>query len=231
MSGISLKAIIFDMDGVLVNTEPHHVIIENQLFASLDLKISDEEHSRYMGKSSNQMWREIIMNHNLSQNAEELTEWNTDRINNYFSDLHEIELMPGIVDLLENLSQKQIPMAVASSSDSKTIEIILSRTGLNKYFLHKVSSGMVGKSKPEPDIYLYTAGLLCVKPEECLVVEDSPNGIKAAKSANMSCIAYRGVGSDIQDQNLADEAIEDFARLPAILKKYMEFKPLQRSNR
>jgi beta-phosphoglucomutase len=102
---------------------------------------------------------------------------------------------------------------------------------LNKYFLHKVSSGMVGNSKPEPDIYLYTAGLLCAKPEECLVVEDSPNSIKAAKSANMLCIAYGGVGSDIQDQNLADKAIEDFSRLPAILQIYMEFKPLQRSNR
>jgi beta-phosphoglucomutase len=223
MSAKSLKAIIFDMDGVLVNTEPHHVIIERRLFAHLNLEISNEEHSSYMGKSSDQMWREIIRDHNLSQKAEELAELNTNKILSYFSDLPEIELMPGIVDLLEKVSRKGIPMAVASSSDSKTIEIILTRTGLNKYFLHMVSSGLVGKSKPDPDIYLYTAGLLCVKPEECLVIEDSANGIKAAKSANMVCIAFKGVNSVIQNQDLADDFIEDFYLLPAILKKYMEF--------
>lgn len=223
MSVKPLKAIIFDMDGVLVNTEPHHVIIEKRLFASLNLKISNEEHNSYMGKSSEQMWREIILNHNLSQKAEELAELNTAKILSYFCDLPEIELMPGIVDLLEKVWVKGIPMAVASSSEAKTIEIILSRTGLNKYFLHKVSSGSVGKSKPEPDIYVYTARLLCVKPEECLVVEDSANGIKAAKSANMVCIAFKGVNSVIQNQDLADDFIEDFSVLPAILQKYMEF--------
>jgi beta-phosphoglucomutase len=223
MSGKSYKAIIFDMDGVLVNSEPHHVIIEKQLFADLNLNISDEEHSCYMGKSSEQMWREIISKHNLSQRAEELTKRNTDNIINYFSNLREIELMPGIVNLLKEMSLKGIPLAVASSADEKTIEIILARTGLEKYFLYKVSSGLVGKSKPEPDIYLYTAGLLCVKPEECLVIEDSANGIRAAKSANMLCIAYKGVTSAAQNQNLADESIEDFSQLPAILHKYMDY--------
>jgi HAD superfamily hydrolase (TIGR01509 family) len=223
MSGKPLKAVIFDMDGVLVNSEPHHIIIEKRLFAQLNLDISDEEHSSYMGKSSEQMWTEIIRNHNLSQKAEELAERNTDRIIDYFSDLPEIELMPGIVNLLEKLFQERIPMAVASSSDAKTIEIILSGTGLSKYFLHMISSGLVTKGKPEPDIYLYTAGLLNVKPEECLVVEDSVNGMKAAKAANMFCVAYKGVSSAGQNHDLADESIDDFSQLPAILHKYMEF--------
>jgi len=223
MSGKPLKAVIFDMDGVLVNSEPHHIIIEKQLFAQLNLDISDEEHSSYMGKSSEQMWTEIISNHHLSLKAEVLAQMNTDRIIDYFSGLNEIELMPGIVNLLEKIFQNSIPMAVASSSDAKTIEIILSRTGLSKYFLHMISSGLVDKGKPEPDIYLFTAGLLSVKPEECLVVEDSVNGMKAAKAANMLCVAYKGVTSAAQNQNLADEFIEDFSQLPAILHKYMDY--------
>lgn len=222
MSGKLLKAVIFDMDGVLVNSEPHHIIIEKQLFSQLNLDISDEEHSRYMGISSEQMWTEIIRNHSLSQKAEELARRNTDRIVDYFSVLHEIELMPGIVNLLEKILQKRIPMAVASSSDAKTIEIILSRTGLSKYFLHMISSGLVAKGKPDPDIYLYTAALLRVKPEECIVVEDSVNGMKAAKAANMICVAYKGVGSVGQNHDLADESIDDFSQLPAILKKYFD---------
>jgi HAD superfamily hydrolase (TIGR01509 family) len=223
MSGKPVKAIIFDMDGVLVNSEPHHVKIEKQLFSQLNLNISEEEHSSYMGKSSEQMWTEIIRNHKLPYTAGELAGKNTDIIIKYFSALHEIELMPGIVNLLVKLYQKGIPMAVASSSDAKTIDIILSRTGLSNYFLYKVSSGLVSKGKPEPDIYLYTAGLLGVKPEECLVVEDSVNGMKAAKAANMLCVAFKAVDSVVQDQNLAVETIEDFSRLPDILHKYMEF--------
>jgi len=227
MSGKPLKAVIFDMDGVLVNSEPHHIIIEKELFAQLNLSISDEEHGSYMGKSSEQMWTEIISKYNLSQKAAELAQRNTDKIIDYFSGLHEIELMPGIVNLLEKIFQKRIPMAVASSSDSKTIEIILSRTGLSRYFLHMVSSGLVEKGKPEPDIYLYTATLLSVRPEECLVVEDSVNGMKAAKAANMLCVAYKGINSGWQNHDLADESIEDFSQLPAILHKYMEFYPLE----
>ena len=69
MSEKSVKAIIFDMDGVLVNSEPHHIKIEKQLFAQLNLEISDEEHSSYMGKSSEQMWTEIIRNYNLSHKS------------------------------------------------------------------------------------------------------------------------------------------------------------------
>jgi HAD superfamily hydrolase (TIGR01509 family) len=114
-------------------------------------------------------------------------------------------------------------MAVASSSDAKTIEIILSRTGLSKYFLYLISSGLVDKGKPEPDIYLYTAGLLLVKPEECLVVEDSVNGMKAAKAANMVCVAYKGVNSVGQNHGLADETINDFSQMPEILQKYFDW--------
>jgi HAD superfamily hydrolase (TIGR01509 family) len=223
MSGKPLKAVIFDMDGVLVNSEPHHIIIEKQLFAQLNLNISDEEHSSYMGKSSEQMWTEIIRKHNLSHKAEELAQRNTDKIIEYFSGLNEIDLMPGIVNLLEKISHKRIPVAVASSSDAKTIEIILSRTGLSKYFLHVISSGLVAKGKPEPDIYLYTARLLNVKPDECLVVEDSVNGIKAAKAAKMLCVAYNGVSSVGQNHDLADETINDFSQMPEILQKYFDW--------
>ena len=219
----SVKAIIFDMDGVLVNSEPYHLVIEKELFARLDLNISDEEHASYLGKSSIQMWNEIISNHKLNRTAEELAEINAEKIVEYFSGLNEIQTMPGIVELLEKLYLNGIPMAVASSSDIRTIDIILSGTGLRKYFLHTVSSETVGKSKPDPEIYLYTAGLLCIKPEECMVVEDSPNGIKAAKSAGMICVAYKGVTSSEQDHSLADEVIEDFYQMDEIMQYYMEF--------
>jgi beta-phosphoglucomutase-like phosphatase (HAD superfamily) len=109
MPGKSVKALIFDMDGVLVNTEPHHTVLEKQLFVQMNLAISDEEHRSYLGKSSTQMWKEIISNHNLSCTADELAEINSEAIIKYFSGLKEIELMPGILDLLEKLFEKGIP--------------------------------------------------------------------------------------------------------------------------
>lgn len=210
------------MDGVLVNTEPHHVEIERKLFAGLNLNITEEEHSSYMGKATVVMWAEIIHKHNLPYEVNELSERNKREIIRYFSELKEIELMPGICNILEKLYLKKIPMAVASSSAAETIEIIMSRTGLGKYFLFKVNSGLVSRSKPAPDIFLYTAGLLAVKPEECLVVEDSANGIKAAKAAGMFCVAYTGESPWTLDQSLADECIDDFLQLEAVLRKIAE---------
>jgi beta-phosphoglucomutase family hydrolase len=219
MPGKPVKALIFDMDGVLVNTEPHHIFLEKKLFAGLKLNITEEEHNTYMGKANDVMWRELIQKYNLPYKVQELAERNKKEIIKYFSEMKEIELMPGIIDILEKLYQKRIPMAVASSSVAETIEIILSRTGLRKYFLYRVNSGLVKRSKPAPDIFLYTADLLSVKPEQCMVIEDSENGIKAAKAAGMFCVAYTGKSSGSQDQSLADECIDDFSQLKAILQK------------
>ncbi|MCF6333385.1 MAG: HAD family phosphatase [Draconibacterium sp.] len=217
------KAIIFDMDGVLVDSEPHHVKIEKELFAKLNLEISDEEHSTYMGKATDVMWKEIFHDKNISLDIEQLINQSNIESKNYFSALKEIEPMPGLVKVLESFIQKGIPMAVASSSGPETIGIILNKAGLDKYFLHIVNSKMVGKSKPEPDIFLHTAALLSVKPEECLVIEDSTNGIRAAKSANMICVAYNGTSANNQDQGLADEQITDYSQLESIVGKYMKF--------
>ena len=131
----------------------------------------------------------------------------------YFQSLEKIEPMPGLVNLLEKLQNCGIPMAVASSSDKVIIDIILEKTGLRKYFSHAVSSSEIGKSKPEPDVFLHAAKLLGVPPESCLVFEDSKNGIKAAKAAGMYCIAYSGGNSGHQDQTQADSRIADFNEL------------------
>lgn len=219
-----IKAIIFDMDGVLVNSEPHHVKIEQKLFASVNLKISREEHKTYLGKSPEQMWDEVLRKHDIPYSAKDLAEKNTEEILKYFSEINEIGPEPGLRELLDQLIEKRIPVAIASSSGMKTIDLILGITGLSKYFLHKASSETVGKSKPEPDVYLHAAKLLSVKPETCIVIEDSPNGIKAAKAAGMICVAYTGAAGDNADSSLADETISSFNQLPAILNKYMVVK-------
>jgi beta-phosphoglucomutase len=212
-----IKAIIFDMDGVLVDSEPFHIEIEKRQFSQNQISVSDEEHHQYMGVASDVMWREIAERHSLNIQAEELTEQNKSESIRYFTELKEIPVMPGLVDLLEKLTQKNFPIAVASSSFPEIIQLMLEKTGLLKYFQVVVSSQEAGKSKPEPDVFLLAAKKLGIKPEDCLVIEDSANGIKAAHSAQMRCIAFQGPGANPQSQKGADAVVKSFEQLGMML--------------
>lgn len=214
-----IRAIIFDMDGVLVDSEPFHIEIEKRQFMLNGLDISDEEHHRYLGVASDVMWKEIGQNHNLNLPVEKLIEQNKSESIRFFSELDEIPVMPGLIELLERLKQKNYPRAVASSSFPEIIDLILEKTGLEKYFEVVVSSQEAGKSKPEPDVFLLAAQKMGVHPENCLVFEDSKNGIKAAKSAGMKCIAFQGPSANPEHQRLADAIITDFGDLELTLLK------------
>ncbi len=212
-----IKAIIFDMDGVLVDSEPFHTEIEKRQFRLNGIKISDEEHRNYMGVASDVMWRQISERQPLELSVEKLIEQNRIESIRYFSELTEIPVMPGLIELLESLQQKNYPMAVASSSFPEIIELILQKTGLKKYFQVVVSSQEAEKSKPEPDVFLLAARRLNISPENCLVIEDSANGIRAAHLAGMSCIAYQGPEANPQNQEEADAVIQSYAQLEMML--------------
>ncbi|MBV5312726.1 MAG: HAD family phosphatase [Prolixibacteraceae bacterium] len=212
-----IKAIIFDMDGVLVDSEPFHIEIEKQQFLMNQLSITNEEHHRYMGVATKVMWEQIAERHSLNASVEELTEQNRIESIRFFTEVKEIPVMPGLIDLLEKLQQKKYPMAVASSSFPEIIELILERTGIRKYFHVVVSSQEAGKSKPEPDVFLLAARKLKVMPNDCMVVEDSKNGIKAAQAAGMSCVAYQSHGVDPQSQKEADAVVKSYAQLGMML--------------
>ena len=208
-----IRAIIFDMDGVLVDSEPFNFEIEKRQFVLNHLSISEEEHHQYMGVASDVMWREIARKHSLSIDVEKLIDQNKAESILFFTELKEIPVMPGLIDLLKKLTRKKYPMAVASSSFPEIIELILERTGLRKYFQVVVSSQEAGKSKPEPDVFLLAAKRLGIKPQDCLVVEDSANGIKAALAAQMSCIAYEGPVANPANQKEADAVVKNFDQI------------------
>lgn len=213
-----IKAIIFDMDGVLVDSEPIHIAIEKHQFSLNNLSISDEEHQHYIGVSSELMWQTIAKLHSISMSVNELIEQHRIESYRYFSGLDEIPVMPGLVDLLENLKTKGYTLAVASSSTPEIIDLILNKTHLKKYFQVMVSSQQAGKSKPEPDVFLMAAQRIGVGPAHCLVIEDSANGIKAAIAAHMICVAYQGHDADPKNQTEANFIVKSFAQLEMILK-------------
>ena len=212
-----IEAIIFDMDGTLVDTEPFNTEIEKRMFSLNKIEISEEEHQKYLGVASDAMWREIAERNQLQNPVSELIEQNHKESYRYLSEVEQIPIMPGLIDLLEKLQAKKYPMAVASSSTPEIIDLILKKTNLKKYFQVIVSTEEAGKSKPEPDVFLLTAEKLGIKPANCLVVEDSPNGIKAALAAGMTCVAYQSPETDPQKQKEADAVIQNYSQLEMIL--------------
>lgn len=212
-----IEAIIFDMDGVLVDSEPFHTLIEKRQFELNGLSVSEEEHLNYMGTASELMWSQIHKNHKTNISVEELLEQNRTESIRFFTELENIPVMHGLPELLEKLSKRNYHLAVASSSFPEIIELLLGKSGLKKYFKVIVSGEEAGKSKPAPDIFLLAAKKLGVSPENCLVVEDSQNGIKAARAAGMFCVAYQGGSADPHTQKEADAMIKIYAQLEMFL--------------
>jgi beta-phosphoglucomutase len=214
----AFDAFIFDMDGVLIDSETFYTEMEQINFKQLGLNISHEEHITYQGTATDEMWKKIKAKHKVPYSIDELVKLTNDLTIPVFKNMEKMEPMSGVVNLLDKLKSRKIPLALASSSFPEVIEIVLDKTGLRDYFDEIVNSRMVGKSKPAPDIFLLAAQKLNVSPEKCIVIEDSTNGITAAKSAGMFCIAYNGPGAEHQDQSQADFIIQDYGVLSNFLQ-------------
>ncbi|MDQ0209197.1 HAD family hydrolase [Alkalicoccobacillus murimartini] len=206
-----MKAFIFDMDGVIINSEPHHIEVEIETAARFGATITEEDLSKYMGMVSPEMWSSVKSEHGLTAELEEILDH---QIAEKLKRLKESDLEPikGIPGLMQRLSEKGIPMAVASSSPRIYIEAVLEKFGISDQFVSIISGEEVNQGKPAPDIYLETAQVLGVEPKECVVLEDSYNGVRSAKAAGMTCIGYLAPDAGSQDLGQADtivRSIED----------------------
>ncbi len=123
------------------------------------------------------------------------------------------EPLHGITELLQCLEENNIKMAVASSSSMVFIETVLKKLSIERYFEFYISGENIIKSKPEPDIFLKAAQMLRTEPAQCIVIEDSKNGVIAAKRAGMKCIGYINTNSGNQDLSPATKIIDNFHSL------------------
>lgn len=210
------EAIIFDMDGVLIDSEPFHYEIEQNQFKINNIIISENEHKEFLGISSEEMWKRIAMKKQLTERIEFYIVQNIKQSINFFAEMDVIKPMMGIIDVLGKLKNEGFHLAVASSSIPEIIEILLSKSDLIHYFDHLVSSKEAGRSKPFPDVYILAAKKLKVSPEKCLAIEDSDNGIKSAKAANMKVAEFNP--SNHKKQKVADFTISDFSQIFEIIR-------------
>lgn len=203
------KLIIFDLDGVLLNSEPLYKEMNLRFFKQLGAEITDEEYQSFIGISATKMWTYIKEKAGLQQTVEELKEQEKEL---KYKTLEEAELVPtsGVIDLLEYLKQNGHTIAIASSGLKKNIDLILQKLDMAKYFDLIVSGEQVQNGKPAPDIFLKAAQHFNHPPEECVVIEDSRNGVLAAKAAGMYCVGYYNPGSGEQDLKSADVVLGSF---------------------
>lgn len=207
---------IFDMDGVIVNTEPLYKKMNIDFLLQHNALISDEEYNQFIGISATTMWNYLREKYHLPFTTLELI---TIEKQAKFDVLDKSELKPidGIIDLLDMLKSKNYSIAIASSSMRKNIELIISKTYLNKYFDHIVSGEDVQNGKPSPDIFLKAMNHFNEAPENCIVLEDSKNGVLAANAANMFCIGFQNNNSGNQDLSNADLIIHSIKEISTSL--------------
>lgn len=208
-----IKTVIFDMDGVLVDTEPVHYDVSLLQFKDLDIEVPDEMYHTFTGNSNKMIYQKIKDRFQLTHEIEDLIEAKNKLFLEAFDKKEDLYLMPGVKDLIIDLYANGIQLIVASSSEMAIINKVFERFDLNQYFTHKVSGEDFPESKPNPAIFLKAASYSRAPINECLVIEDSTNGITAAKAAGLFCIGYKGKTGVGQDQSKADMIITDFSDL------------------
>jgi HAD superfamily hydrolase (TIGR01509 family) len=208
-----IKTVIFDMDGVIVDTEPVHHYAYNQHFKQLNIDVSPEMYATFTGNSTKNIFERLKVQFNLSDDVPTLVETKRNLFNEAFDSKEDLYLLDGVEDLIKDLHQKGMQLVLASSSATVTINRIFNRFGLHQYFTHIVSGEDFPKSKPHPAIFQQAAFLAKTPVENCIVIEDSTNGILAAKSAGIYCIGYDSFHSKMQDYSMADRVIRNFDEL------------------
>lgn len=206
-----MKTVIFDMDGVLLDSELIYLNALKKYLATLNVEASIEELSVVVGMKIEAITQYLKEKYVLTATMEELIKGQ----DVYFAEEErqtELKPMDGLLEYLKFLKDKRINIALASSSDLNWINRVLDALDIRKYFDVICSGEEVKYSKPHPEIFLLAAKRIESKPEECIVIEDSVNGIKAGKEAGMFVIGYKG-SKITQDTSNAHREIYSFHEL------------------
>ena len=209
-----VQAIIFDMDGVIVDSEERHerafleVVREIGYADRLDFRFAD-----YIGRSDQVMWVDFVARHKPPQPLEELLARKRQRMVDIIR--QEQPLFDGLPELIEKLAAQYV-LGVASGSERPVVEAVLALQGLGRWFSAVVTDSDVQRGKPEPDIFLRAAELLKVAPQHCCVIEDSKPGVAASLAAGMQVIAITNT-HPAEELRHATQVVETYQAIERLL--------------
>lgn len=206
-----IKGVIFDMDGVLTDNKEQDFTAWKRVFADFGLDLNFERYKSFTGMKG----EAIVLKYIKPEAGEEEATMLTRRKEEYFIEeikKTKIEPMKGVVRFLNNLKENNIKMGIGTAAMEFKAYAILEELGIKDFFEILVSAEKVKKGKPDPETYLKVAEYLNLKPEECIVIEDAPNGIEAAKNGGIKCIAITSTHKKSELQQ-ADKIIDSFDEL------------------
>ncbi|MFV9550688.1 HAD family hydrolase [Algibacter sp. PT7-4] len=205
-----LKAVIFDMDGVIIDSEPMHNKAYHDMFKEVGIEVSPELYESFTGQSTINICKRLVDYFNLKETPETLVALKRKYYKHFFYSNSSLSLIDGVLDLIKDYHKNGLTLVLASSAAMTSINQIFDRFDLNQYFVAKFSGGDLKQSKPHPEIFIKAAKATGFSKEECMVIEDSTNGIKAANAAGIFCIGFDSFHSKNQDYSTANMVIKNF---------------------
>lgn len=204
-----LKAVIFDMDGVIVDSEPVHAKAAAFALKKYKVDISIEYFYQFIGSTTYYMCQKMIEDYNIDATPETLLDLNNE-MKQYLLEKEGYPVIPYVIDLMKDLHSHGIKLIIASSSMPEAIQRVMQSLHIESYFEGFISGMQVANPKPAPDIFLAACDFLSVSPEECIVIEDSTNGVNAAYQAGITSIGFVNPNSGNQDLSKAAILVEGF---------------------
>ena len=209
----TISCVIFDMDGVIVDTEPLHKKAYFKTFKSLGLTVSDPLYHSLTGSSTINAFQKLVAHFQLTDDPQKLVLQKRAFFVALFESDPSLALIDGVEEIIKHFYNKDIALVLASSASMETINRVFTRFDLNQYFVGKLSGADLKKSKPHPEIFEKAARVATIPKEHCIVIEDSDNGVIAANRANIYCVGYKSEHSKLQTLATADLVIQDFNEL------------------
>ncbi len=216
-----MSAVLFDMDGVIVTSEDYWVEFQREELLPAAVPDNDVDVAETTGMNFREIYDYLDAEYETAIDREE---W-IDRFESAATEIYteRVELLDGFHDLLTDLQERDVPIALVSSSPHHWIEMVLDRFDLDGEFDDVISADDIeAASKPAPDVFEYAADEVSVSANECVVVEDSENGIKAATRAGAIVIAYRIDAHGAIDVSPADVVVDDAASLREEVSRLVE---------
>lgn len=209
-----LKGIIFDMDGVIIDSEPTHAKAAVNTLKVLGVSLTLDYPYRFIGSTTEYMLKTMIQDFSLSITVESLHELYKKALEKLIREEGYIPI-PHVIRLIEHLHRKGYALAIASSSTPEEITAVTQALQISSCFSRLVSGATVAHPKPAPDVFIKAAAELHLKAEECIIIEDSCNGVKAACAAGIPAVGYLNPNSGDQDLSQASILIEGFDEIDA----------------